>query len=115
MATARMDEIQRQKDPMLKEAVELAAKGRLRPRSIASEHQPDRERPGAAGGRRKGFHPAPGRARSDADRLRNERSKAEINRMVREDLRTAGRAWSSIPSFDVTRPRPSAGFPKITG
>lgn len=93
MATARMDEIQRQKDPVLKEAVELAAKGATtasldRIKSI-NQIENDQERRAAVA---KDFIqlPAGERDRTLIVSGTNE-ARREINRMVREDLGTAGK------------------------
>lgn len=93
MATARMDEIQRQKDPVLKEAVELAAKGATtasldRIKSI-SQFENDQERRAAVA---KDFIqlPAGERDRTLIVSGTNE-ARREINRMVREGLGTAGK------------------------
>ncbi len=93
MATARMDEIQRQKDPVLKEAVELAAKGATtasldRIKSI-NQIENDQERRAAVA---KDFIqlPAGERDRTLIASGTNE-ARREINRMVREDLGTAGK------------------------
>ena len=93
MGTARMDEIQRQKDPVLKEAVELAAKGATtasldRIKSI-NQIENDQERRAAVA---KDFIqlPAGERDRTLIVSGTNE-ARREINRMVREDLGTAGK------------------------
>ena len=93
MSTARMDEIQRQKDPVLKEAVELAAKGATtasldRIKSLV-QIENDHERREAVA---KDFiqSPAAERDRTLIVSGTNE-ARREINRMVREGLGTAGK------------------------
>jgi ATP-dependent exoDNAse (exonuclease V) alpha subunit len=95
MATAVMDEIRRQKDPLLRQAVALAARGEAETslslvrdvREIRDDH--DRRRAIAADYARL---PEPERARTLVVAGSND-ARREINQVVREGLGLAGHGW----------------------
>lgn len=107
MATARMEDIQRQKDPALKEAVELAAKGAttasLDKIKTIREVGNDQDRRAAVAADYIQFAPAE-RDRTLIVSGTNE-ARREINRLVREGLGTAGKGveFDTLVRRDTTQ------------
>jgi conjugative relaxase-like TrwC/TraI family protein len=93
MATAAMDEIRRQKDPLLRQAVALAARGKAEASlslvQDVREIRDDHERRRAIAGDYARL-PEPDRVRTLVVAGTNE-ARREINQVVREDLGLAGR------------------------
>ena len=117
MRTARMEEIQRQRDPALRAAVDLAARGRtaasLEKISAVMEIREDADR--RAELVRDFMALSPDERDGTLIVSGTNEARREINVRVRERAARPDRVGSSTPSFAATPPRPSAGSAGTTG